>query len=413
MNVLVIGSGGREHALCHAVKKSTQLHNLYAIPGNPGIASLATCIDINPMDNQAIKEFALDKQIDLIIPGSEVYLENGISNIFKGTDILVFGPTKEAAQIESSKRFAKDLMKKYSIPTATYEVFHTYDQAMEYIISQGTPIVIKYDGLAGGKGVVVAMTMEEAKEALQIMLKERRYGNNGVVIEEYLTGPEFSLMCFVHHNQIIPMPIAQDHKRLYNFDQGPNTGGMGIYSGVPIIPQTIVDQAMDTIMKPIAQALVQEGTPFTGFLYGGLMLTQKGPKVIEFNARFGDPEAEVILPKLQTDIISIMTNIMNHQPIEVQWSYDYYVGVVLASEGYPLSYQTGFEIQGLDTITDLVFHMGTTITNNQLVTNGGRVLLVTGHAKTLPEAIHNAYQNVQKINCNQFIYRTDIGTKSL
>ena len=413
MNVLVIGSGGREHALCYAVNKSKQCKHLYAIPGNPGMAEFATIVNLDPMDNEAIKTFVETHDINIIIPGSEVYLENGITDVFLDTDVLVFGPTKKAAQLESSKEYAKDLMKKYNIPTATYEVFDTYDEAATYVSNHKIPVVIKYDGLAGGKGVVVAFTKEEALDALTIMLQDKVYGDGKVVIEEYLEGPEFSFMTFVHGKTVIPMPISQDHKRLLDGDKGPNTGGMGIYSTVPIIPEEVIDDAYQNIMLKTAEAMVLEDNSFTGFLYGGLMLTEEGPKVIEFNARFGDPETEVILPKLESDILDIIQNLVHNKPVETVWSTTFYVGVVMASKGYPASYTKGHIIEGLDQIDDLVFHMGTKEQQGHIVTNGGRVLLVTGSGSTLQEARNNAYQNVDKITCDNLIYRKDIGHKAL
>lgn len=413
MNILILGSGGREHALAYSINKSTHCKNLYTMPGNPGMASISTCIDADPLDNDIVKHYVKKYQINLIIPGSEVYLENGISDIFTKTDTFVFGPSKKAAQIESSKEFAKDLMEKYNIPTARYSVFDNYNDAEQYIKQEGTPIVIKYDGLAGGKGVVVAMTNEEALEALDLMLIKKKYGDSNVIIEEYLEGPEFSLMCFVHNDKIIPMPIAQDHKRLLDNDKGPNTGGMGIYSGVPIISDAVVQESMDKVMIPTIDALAKEGASFTGFLYGGLMLTKDGPKVIEFNARFGDPETEVILPKLETDIVEIIMNLFDGNIIDITWNNDFYVGVVLASKGYPNTYKKGYEILGIETCNNLVFHMGTKMTNGILTTNGGRVLLVTGSGKTLENAIEQAYNNVQKVKCPNLTYRSDIGKKSL
>jgi phosphoribosylamine--glycine ligase len=413
MNILVLGSGGREHAICHAISRSKQCDNLYAIPGNPGIEKIATCIDLDPLDNEKLLDFASKNHIDLVVPGSEVYLENGIADAFTGTNTLVFGPTKKAARIESSKEFAKQLMMKYHIPTADYAVFNDFQQAKSYIENNKIPTVIKYDGLAGGKGVVVAMTKEEAIDALDIMLNQKKYGNNQVIIEEYLEGPEFSLMCFVHGDKIIPMPIAQDHKRLLDKDQGPNTGGMGIYSPVPMIPVEIVENAIKDIMIPTVQALKKEDASFTGFLYGGLMLTKEGPKVIEFNARFGDPEAEVILPQLQTDFIAIIDQLLQDEIIDISWSNQYHVGVVMASKGYPESYQKGYIIDGLDRVEGMVYHMGTKKEKNQIITNGGRVLLVLGTAEDLPNAIKKAYQNVYQISCDNLIYRNDIGHKSL
>ena len=413
MNVLILGSGGREHALAYVFNKSSRCSNLFVMPGNPGIADIATCINGDPLDHNKVKEIVKKYNINLVVPGSEVYLENGIADEFTNSNVIVFGPSKKAAQIESSKEFAKDLMKKYDIPTAKFEVFSNYLEAVQYIEKEGTPIVIKYDGLAGGKGVVVAMNQRDAIKALHDMLIIKKYGNDNVIIEEYLEGPEFSLMCFVHRNTIIPMPIAQDHKRLLDDDKGPNTGGMGIYSSVPIINDDVISETMDTIMKPTINALTTMNTPFTGFLYGGIMLTKTGPKVIEFNARFGDPEAEVILPKLESDILDIISNVMSNKVIPVKWSKAYHVGVVLASEGYPNEYSRGHPITELEACDDLVFHMGTKRQNNMLVTNGGRVLLVTGSAKTLEKAIEKAYTNVRKVKCPNLIYRSDIGKKSI
>lgn len=410
MNVLIIGGGGREHALSEVISKSNILTNLFAIPGNPGIAKYAKCIKINPLNNEEILKFSLDNNINLVIPGSEVYLENGITDIFSETDILVFGPTKKAAQIETSKKFAKDLMKKYDIPTASYEIFSDYEKARNYVLSNSIPTVIKYDGLAFGKGVVVATTIEEAIEALKIMLLDKKYGDGNVIIEEFLDGEEFSLMTFVHDKLMIPMPIAQDYKRLGDNDLGPNTGGMGVYSPVPIIDKTSIEFSIKNIMGKTIEAFNSENIVFTGFLYGGLILTKEGPKVIEFNARFGDPEAEVILPQLESDILMIIMNLFENKMTKVNWSNKYHLGVVMASDGYPLKYQTKFPISG---ITDDVYHMGTIIEDNTLKTNGGRVLLVTGIGTTLKEAQEKAYDNVSRIKCDNLIYRKDIGNKSL
>lgn len=413
MNVLILGSGGREHALAWKVAQSSHIDQLFVIPGNPGMTNIASCVDLDPMDNDRIKTFVKQNHIGLVIPGSEVYLENGIADELMNEDVFVFGPTKKGALLESSKEFAKELMKHYHIPTADYQVFDQADDAYQYIEEKGVPIVIKYNGLAGGKGVVVAMTMKEAYAAIDTMLVQKKYGSSNVVIEEFLTGPEFSLMTFVHDNQVIPMPIAQDHKRLLDGDLGPNTGGMGIYSSVPIIPEDVIQETMDTIMKPVVEALQQEGISYTGFLYGGLMLTEEGPKVIEFNARFGDPETEVILPKLKTDILDIILSLKNHTPVDIEWSTDYVVGVVMASNGYPASYEKGYLIQGMEQTDSIVFHMGTSLSTEGLITNGGRVLLVTGIGSTLQEAQKNAYQNVSKIKCENLIYRKDIGYKAL
>lgn len=413
MNVLILGSGGREHALADAIHRSEQLDRLFVMPGNPGMASIATLAEGDPLDNDLVRRFVVDNHIDLIIPGSEVYLQNGISDALADLEAIVFGPTRKAAAIESSKRYAKDLMRRHGIPTAHYAVFDDYDEAVACVVQHGTPIVIKYDGLAGGKGVVVALHETQAIAALDKMLRKRIYGTDPVVIEEYLEGPEFSLMCFVAGDILIPMPIAQDHKRLLDGDLGPNTGGMGIYSGVPIIPDGVVDEAMETIMRPTVKALAADGRPYVGFLYGGLMHTKDGPKVIEFNARFGDPEAEVILPRLKSDLIDVIVAITSGHTPRVQWDASYTVGVVMASDGYPGSYDKHIPIHGLNKIEGFVFHMGTAIRHGQLVTNGGRVLLVVGRAETLPRAVQQAYDNVAKITCASLIYRRDIAHQSL
>ncbi len=413
MNVLILGSGGREHALAHAVSKSKLLTSLCVIPGNPGIEDIAKCIDIDPLDNNLIKEFCAKEDIDLIIPGSEAFLENGIADTFTNTKVKVFGPTKQATLIESSKEYAKDLMKKYSIPTAKYKVFKDYHLAKDYVTEQGVPIVIKYDGLAAGKGVVVCTSFDEAYQTLENMLVDKTFGNNAVVIEECLEGPEFSFMTFVHNGIVIPMPLAQDHKRLLDNDLGPNTGGMGIYSRVPIIKEDVIEKSYNEIMVKTVNALIKENNSFTGFLYGGLMLTNNGPKVIEFNARFGDPETEVLLPNLETDILEIIFNLFNGIKTEVSWNRKFYIGVVLASKGYPTDYDKGYVIEGLNQLKDNVYHMGTKRIDGNIVTNGGRVLLVLGNGITLEQAQKDAYNNVNKIKCSNLIYRTDIGNNSL
>ncbi len=413
MNVLVLGSGGREQAIVRAVKKSSLCNKLYAIPGNPGIALLADCVDMNPLDNDLMKEFCINKKIDLVIPGSETFLQNGIHDALINTDVLVFGPTKKASWIESSKVYAKDLMKKYGIPTAEYQVFSDFQAAMNYINENKMPIVIKYNGLAKGKGVVVCFSYEEAYFALDNMLNKKIYGNDSVVIEEYLAGPEFSLMAFANKDQLITMPIAQDHKRLLDGDQGPNTGGMGAYSSVPMISEFVIEDATKNIMKKVLEAMMKEGNPFTGFLYGGLIVTEDGPKVIEFNCRFGDPEAEVILPKLESDILEVITNLLNGVVSTPKWSEEYYLGVVLASIGYPETYRTGYEIDGLSEIEDYVYHMGTQRSNGVIKTGGGRVLFILGVGDTLENARKNAYDHVDKVQCDNLIYRKDIGGKAL
>jgi phosphoribosylamine--glycine ligase len=413
MNILVLGSGGREHAITAKIKTSKFVGNLYVMPGNPGTSKIAINVNRNPLNNLEVLGFCLAKKIHIVIPGSELYLQNGVTDILVENDIHVFGPTKKAAQLESSKEFAKDLMKKYNIPTAKYEVFSDYQLALNHVIEVGTPIVIKYDGLAGGKGVVVALNFVEAKTALYRMLVKKEFGDAKVVVEEYLEGPEFSLMCFVDRGVVIPMPISQDHKRLQDGDLGENTGGMGIYSPVPIISSEAVNDAVSNIMQKTVDALFAENINYTGFLYGGLMYTEAGVKVIEFNTRFGDPEAEVIMQKLESDLVEIILNLKAKRKQTIIWNDDFVLGVVLASKGYPKTYQKSFCIEGLDLIDNSYYHMGTALKGNQLITNGGRVLLVYGKGKSLLEAKDNAYSNVNKIDCPNLIYRNDIGYKAL
>jgi phosphoribosylamine--glycine ligase len=414
MNVVVLGSGGREHALCHALSRSSLIERLYVIPGNPGMAAVATLVAIDPFDLDEVTRFCKDEHIDLVIPGSEVHLAHGITNHLNQHGIEVFGPTYEAARIETSKRFAKELMVRYGIPTAKHWVVHSLEDAMSLIPDvTGLPVVLKYDGLAGGKGVVVALTLEDARRSLHEMLKDRRFGDSPVVLEEYLEGPEFSLISMVHGTKLVTMPVSQDHKRLLDGDQGPNTGGMGVYSPVPILPDSIVQIAIDTIVRPMAIALQEEGVPFTGFLYAGLMWTKDGPKVIEFNARLGDPETEVILPRIESDLLQVIVQLLDGKQPTLRITDDAIVGVVMASQGYPGTYPVGIPIDGLDACGDTVYHMGTSRQDNQWITAGGRVLLVTGRGPTLAEAARNAYQNVRMIHCDSLIYRKDIAYQSL
>lgn len=410
MKVLVIGKGGREHAIVHAVSRSKRASKIYAAPGNPGIQTLAECVNISDSDVEGLLTFAKEQEIDLTIVGPEATLALGIVDAFQKEGLKIFGPTKDAAQVESSKDFSKQIMVKYGIPTASYATFDDYDSAVNYVQRHGLPIVIKEDGLKAGKGVTVAHVMEEALQALKIAFSIEQ---NKVVIEEYLEGFEFSLICFVHEDMVLPMEIAQDHKCAYDGDKGPNTGGMGVYSPVRKITKEIVHEAMNTIMVPMAKAMVKEGHPFTGFLYGGLMLTKNGIKTIEFNARLGDPEAEVILPRLKTDFLDVIENIMNHQKSELEWDDEVTLGVVMASQGYPASSTKGALISNLEQVDGYVFHMGTKQENDQIVTDGGRVLLVLAKAKTLEEAYEKAYADVHKIACNALFYRNDIGKKDM
>ena len=411
MKVLVVGGGGREHAIVHALSKSSKVTQIYAAPGNAGIAKLAMCVNIKDTEVEKIVEFSMSEAIDLVVVGPEAALAVGVVDALTKVGIKAFGPTKAAAQIESSKKFAKDLMFKYDIPTARFQAFSDYDEALEYVKNSPFPTVLKYDGLAAGKGVVIAKNIEEAEITLKDMLLDDKFGHGSVVIEQYLDGPEFSFMCFVDGENVYPLEMAQDHKRAYNNDLGPNTGGMGAYSPLPFITKADYDYAMNNVMIPTAKALVKEGVPFKGVLYGGLMKTRKGIKVIEFNARFGDPETEVVLPRLTSDIYDAFMAIIDGNEPKLEWEDCYTIGVVLASKGYPGSYEKGFVIENAD--SDDIYHMGTKIDDNgNLVTNGGRVLFAVAKGATLEEANKKANALVNEIKCDNLFHRTDIGAKA-
>lgn len=411
MKVLVVGSGGREHAIVHALSKSSKVTEIYAAPGNAGIAKLAMCVNIKDTEVEKQVEFAKAEGIDLVVVGPEAALAKGTVDAMTEAGIKAFGPTKAAAQIESSKKFAKDLMLKYNIPTAGYKVFDNYDEAINYVKASSIPTVLKYDGLAAGKGVVVAMSYEEADEALKDMLLDDKFGHGKVVIEDYLEGPEFSFMCFVDNENVYPLEMAQDHKRAYDNDLGPNTGGMGAYSPLPFITNEDYEYALNEIMIPTAKAMVAEGVPFKGVLYGGLMKTKNGIKVIEFNARFGDPETEVVLPRLTSDIFDAFNAIVDGNAPKLEWEDCYTIGIVLASKGYPGDYKKGFVIENAD--SDDIYHMGTKIDDNgNLVTNGGRVLFAVAKGATLEEANKKANALVDEIKCDNLFHRTDIGAKA-
>lgn len=413
MKVLVIGRGGREHAIAWKIAQSALVEQVFVAPGNDGIGQQFTTVPIDEKDNAAIVKWSKENAIGLVIIGPEAALQNGLADELMQQGIRVFGPTKAAAQIEASKEFAKELMKKYHIATAEFATFSDYDSAKKYLDEKGAPIVIKYDGLAAGKGVVVAMTKEEADEALKDMLLDAKFGEGKVVMEEYLEGPEFSLLTLVNGRQVVPLVIAQDHKRAFDGDKGPNTGGMGAYSPVPVIPQAAIDKAIEEIMKPVAAAMVEEGKTFCGVLYGGLMLTKDGPKVIEFNARFGDPETEVVLPKIKSDLLQHIMDVLDNKETKVEFEDDTFLGVVLSSKGYPGSYPKGLPINGLDNVKQLVFHMGTALKDGQWVTAGGRVLFVVGRGHNIQEAQKNAYEGVRKIQSDALFYRNDIGYQSI
>ena len=412
--VLVIGGGGREHAIVHALSRSPQVNKIYAAPGNAGIAQLAECVALKETQIDELIAFAREKEIDLTVVGPEAALAVGVVDAFRAAGLKIFGPTKAATQIESSKEFAKDLMKKYSIPTAAYEVFDNYEVALEYVKKGTFPTVLKYDGLAAGKGVVIPETLEEADEALRDMLLNDKFGHGRVVIEEFMTGPEFSFMCFVSDEKVYPMEVAQDHKRAFDGDKGPNTGGMGAYSPLPFITTEDIDWAYDHIMCATANALIAEGCSFRGVLYGGLMKTPNGIKVIEFNARFGDPETEVVLPRLESDIYDIFCAVADGEEMdEIKWNDKASIGIVLASKGYPEAYDKGFVIEGLDQVEGIVYHMGTVLKDGKYVTNGGRVLFVTVMADTFAEAQAKANAEVAKIQCDNLFHRSDIGWQAV
>ncbi len=409
MKILVIGRGGREHALAAALAASEQCTQLFCAPGNPGMARLGTIVPVGDSDVEAMTAFAVQEGIDLAVIGPESALAAGMADALTEAGIRVFGPTQAAAQVESSKDFAKRIMEKYHIPTAAYRTFDTVEAARAWVKEQGAPIVIKEDGLKAGKGVTVAMDLDTALEALDAAFAQE---GGRVVIEEYLEGFEYSLIALVHEGLVVPLETAQDHKRVGDGDTGPNTGGMGSYSPVRRITPEILEETMKTVMEPMAQALVQEGVPFTGFLYGGLMLTKDGIKVIEFNARFGDPEAEVILPRLKSDFVDAILSVMDGQPVQLQWTPKTCHGVVLASEGYPAGSTKGALIEIGDTDAS-IFHMGTRSTDQGLKTDGGRVLMVVTLEDTLEQAFEHTYREAEKIGCDKLFYRTDIGRKDM
>ena len=408
--VLVIGSGGREHAIVYQLSRSAQVEKIYCAPGNAGIAQLAECVAISDTDVEQLLAFARAQQIDLCVVGPEASLAAGVADAFRAADIPVFGHSKAATQIESSKEFAKQLMAKYHVPTAAYRSFADYDEAIGYVRSRNTyPTVLKYDGLAAGKGVVIAQNEQEAQQALSDMLVGEAFGKGKVVIEDYLEGPEFSFMAFVDYNRVYPMPLSQDHKRAYDGDKGPNTGGMGAYTPLPFISAEEEQWAKEHILQAVADAMVKEGKPLTGVLYGGLMKTADGIKVIEFNARFGDPETEVVLPLLKTDAFTVFHAIATGVILDnIAWHQQATVGVVLASKGYPGGYTKGAEITGTDSFDGLILHMGTKYQDGKLLTNGGRVLMCIAHGDDVRQAQKKVYAEIEKIHCTNLFYRKDI-----
>ena len=409
MKVLVIGGGGREHAIVDALSRSAQVEKIFCAPGNAGIARQAECVAIRETEVERLRDFASEQGVGLTVVGPEVALAAGVVDCFKAAGLRIFGPTKAAARIESSKEFAKELMAKYGIPTAGFRAFTEYAAAREYVAGRPFPAVLKYDGLAAGKGVVIAQSMEEADAALKEMLLDDKFGEGKVVVEDYLEGPEFSFMCFVSGHRVWPMVLAQDHKRAYDGDEGPNTGGMGAYSPLPFITAEDERYALDRILQPVADAMVAEGCPFEGVLYGGLMKTAQGIKVIEFNARFGDPETEVVLPRLKSDIVDIFCAVAEGRDTQLEWHDFAALGIVLASKGYPGSYEKGHEITGLENVEGTVYHMGTKADGDRILTAGGRVLFVVGTGHDLAAARAAALRDVERIGCDNLFHRTDLG----
>ncbi|UCG79132.1 MAG: phosphoribosylamine--glycine ligase [Nitrospirota bacterium] len=420
MKVLVIGNGGREHAMVWKLAKSRQVDKVYCCQGNAGISDIAECVDIKLNDFDALLDFVNYEWIDMTIVGPEAPLADGIVDAFEKNGRKIMGPTKAAAQLESSKVFAKDFMRKYNIPTSDYKMFTSYNQAEEYIRLKGAPIVVKADGLAAGKGVIVAETEDDAIEGIKIIMKDKVFGNAGnkVVIEECLVGEEASYMVFTDGETILPMVSSQDHKRIFDNDKGPNTGGMGAYSPAPVVTDELEKVIMDRVMRPTIEGMKREGIKFKGILYAGLMIKDGMPQVLEFNCRLGDPETQPVLMRMESDLMDIALGIAdeNLKDVELKWKDDETVCVVISSEGYPGKYKKGDVIKGLDKFKGrddvVVFHAGTSYDGDNVVTSGGRVLGVTGIGKTLKEAKEKTYDAVSKIHFEGMHYRKDISDKA-
>jgi len=421
MKVLVIGSGGREHTLVWKITQSPKVSQIYCAPGNAGISKLAQCVNIDADSIEKLVDFAKKEKIDLTVVGPELPLSQGIVNEFNQQGLRIFGPSKEATEIESSKVFSKFLLKKYNIPTANYEVFQNSEKALAYIQQQTFPLVIKADGLAAGKGVFIVENLVQARDALNTLMDEKQFGDAGrqVIIEEFLEGEEVSILAFCDGKTVIPMVSSQDHKKIFDNDQGPNTGGMGAYSPVPFYPDEFEKRVLEEILKPTVKGLQNEGKEYKGVLYAGLILTKEGPKVLEFNARFGDPENQVILPRLKTDLIDILNAVIDStlHKINIQWEDNTAVCVVVASGGYPGKYQKGKVISGLERLEKMknmiAFHAGTKFQDNQVITSGGRVLGITAWDETISKAKEKAYKGVKEIYFEDMHYRKDIAVKAI
>lgn len=413
--VLIIGSGGREHALAYKLNASPLVERVYMAPGSTTVVDDALPIAIDSLDFPKLIDFAIGHGIDLTIVGPEVPLSEGIVDAFQAAGLTIFGPTQAAARLESSKAFCKAIMAKYDIPTARYDLVTTYDDGCAALEHHRYPLVIKASGLAAGKGVIIAENKEAADDALRQMMVDHSFASAGdeVVIEEFLAGEEFSLLCLCQDEVFVPLQVAQDHKRAFDHDQGLNTGGMGAYTPVDSISAADVDEAVRCIIKPMLAAMVNEGHPFSGVLYAGLMKTSSGIQVIEFNVRFGDPETEVIMPALQSDLYEVLMALMNHQTPTLKWSKSYYIGAVMAAKGYPEAYRKGAIIKGTEKVTPPLFHMGTRLDEGRLLSDGGRVLFVGGHGESLKKAREMLYHELSKIQCDDLFYRHDIGFHNL
>ncbi|MBR1579717.1 MAG: phosphoribosylamine--glycine ligase [Selenomonadaceae bacterium] len=421
MNIMVIGSGGREHALVWKLAQSPLAEKIYAVPGNPGIAELATCVEnINVKDHAAVIDFAQRNEIGLVVIGPEAPLVEGLADDLIAADIKAFGPTAAAAQLEGSKIFAKQLMKKYAIPTARYEIFSDADAAKDYVRREGAPIVVKADGLAAGKGVIVAQTVDEALNAIDEIMTQKSFGaaGNRIVVEEFMDGEEASLLAFTDGKTVVPMIPSQDHKRVDDGDLGLNTGGMGSYAPAPIVDQNVLNAAVEKILKPTVEAMSKEGKTYRGCLYAGLMIVNGEPKVVEFNARFGDPETQVVLPLLKSDLVELMIACADGtlDGRTIDWSDESAVCVILASGGYPKSYRKGMAIDGINkakALGVLIFHAGTAQRDGELITSGGRVLGVVTLDKNLRAAVEKNYKAVGVINFEGMHFRHDIAARAL
>jgi phosphoribosylamine--glycine ligase len=421
MRVLVIGGGGREHALIWKLKQSLQVKQLFAAPGNAGIAELAECVDISASEVRRLVEFAAKKGIDLTLVGPELPLTLGIVDEFEGRGLRIFGADQQAAILEGSKVFAKRLMKKHKIPTGFFQTFYRADDARRYIQDVGAPIVVKADGLASGKGAIVCQTVKEALDAVKRIMDDRAFGDAGekIVVEEFLSGEEASFLAFTDGETVLPMASSQDHKAVFDDDKGPNTGGMGAYSPAPVVTEEIHRKIMDQIMIPTVRAMAAEGRPYRGVLYAGLMIKDGEPRVMEFNARFGDPEAQPLLMRMESDLFPILEAVVDRRlhEVEIRWRPEPAVCVVMASGGYPGAHEKGMAISGLRAAARMkdvvIFHAGTAMAGGKVVTSGGRVLGVTALGSDIPDAIARAYRAVEKIRWDGVHYRTDIGRKAL